>query len=907
MSGASAGVAGLRRSCRSLPLLLILALAACVLTPASATGQAQGKPIRVLLLYGVSPELPEVVNFTKQLRINMRSDADRQVEVYQEYLDFDRFPDFGPRLVHYFEDKYRQESIDVIITVGSSALRFSVERLRAALPGVPIVFALANDSQLAMTLPSEGVTGRFSQYPYTATLDMAERLQPDAEQVAIIGGVSKFDSVAVSAAVVAVKARTRHLSIIMLQGLTYGALQKSLADLPPRTIALWTSLRQDQAGQRFVPGELIPEMSRVSAAPVYGSMHTGIGQGLVGGAVVLPAEEAIATSKLVMRVLRARRGAPLPPVAYAPTIPMADWRQLRRWRLDEDQLPPGTDVVFRTPGIWERYRVAILASLGLIALEAGLIALLLVERERRRRAQLAIEDQMAYEQTIADLTTDAVRHSPEEEIPALEDALARVSRYAGATRAVLVQYPDGPTRPPLSMMWSADGVGIATTSMLTRARGRVSGGGNELEIPLIADGVPIGALTLYRPSIRKEWSPRLVGRLGAAGELIAGAMARARSARAVRAGEELNRAVLASLSTEIAILDREGVIIRVNEAWRELGREAGVAEWRDAFIGENYLDECRRAEQDGCTEAGDVRRGIESVLERRAGPFRYEYQCSTPSARWCEMRVDSLEHEDGGAIVTHLDITERRIAEGKAEETRRQVAHLGRVAMIGELAATVSHELRQPLAAIRANAESGALLLARTPVDVQEASQIFRDIVDEDIRAAEIIDRTRMLLRNEVPKSAEVDINEVCRQAVQMLARNAIHRQTDLTLSLDARASAVVGDPVQLQQVVLNLVLNSIEAMSTSLDPRSVTVCTRENNEEVEISVHDTGPGLLPDVQRHLFESFYSTKTQGLGMGLVIVRSIVERHHGRVSASNGDSGGAVFRVVLPKSLAQVPA
>jgi C4-dicarboxylate-specific signal transduction histidine kinase len=102
-------------------------------------------------------------------------------------------------------------------------------------------------------------------------------------------------------------------------------------------------------------------------------------------------------------------------------------------------------------------------------------------------------------------------------------------------------------------------------------------------------------------------------------------------------------------------------------------------------------------------------------------------------------------------------------------------------------------------------------------------------------------------------------------------------------------------------------VLNAIEAMSTSLDPRSVTVCTRENDQEVEISVHDSGPGLLPDVQRHLFESFYSTKAQGLGMGLVIVRSIVERHHGRVSASNGDRGGAVFRVVLPKSLAQVPA
>lgn len=907
MSGVEAGVAEVRRSCRARSCLVVAALAAFVLATSPLAAQAPVRPVRILLLYGVSPELPDVASFTKQLRFLMRRDAGRPVEFFPEYLDFDRFPAFGPRLVGYYADKYRREQVDVVLAIGSAALRFSVENLRRVLPGVPIVFALTNDSQLAMALPSEGVTGRFSAYPYDETLDLAQRLQPDAEQVAIIGGVSRFDSIAVREAVKAVQARPRPLGIIMLQGSSYSTLRARLTRLPPRTIALWTSLRQDQAGQRFVPGELIPELSRVSAAPVYGYMHTGVGQGLVGGAFVLSDREAIATAALLVRVIRRRPGEPLPPPVYAPAFLMADWRQLRRWRLDEALLPPDTEVVFRTPGIWERYRLAILVSLGLIAVEAGLIALLLVERERRRRAQLAIEDQMAYEQTIAELTNDVVRHAPEEEIPALEDALARVSRYAGATRAMLVQYPDGPTRPPLSITWSADGVGIATTSMLTRARGRVSGGGAELEMPLIADGVPIGALTLYRPSIRSEWSQGLVGRLGAAGELIAGAMARARAARAVRSGEELNRAVLASMSTEIAILDRDGVIIRVNEAWRELGRKAGVAEWRDAFIGENYLDECRRAEQDGCVEAGEVRRGIEGVLERRAWPFRYEYRSTAPTTRWSEMRVDCLEHEDGGAIITHLDITERRIAEMKAEETRRQVAHMGRVAMIGELAATVSHELRQPLAAIRANAESGALLLGRTPVDVQEAVQIFRDIVDEDIRAAEIIDRTRTLLRNEVPKSAEVDVNDVCRQAVQMLARNAVHRQTDLTLSLDARASSVVGDPVQLQQVVLNLVLNAIEAMSTSLDPRSVTVCTRENDAEVEISVHDTGPGLGPDVQGHLFESFYSTKEQGLGMGLVIVRSIVERHHGRVSASNGDRGGAVFRVVLPKSLAQVPA
>ena len=880
------------------------ALTIYLLIPAALVAEPPGQPGRLLLVYGIAPELPEVASFTKQLRLAMRSEVARPVEFYPEYLDLDRFPGRVPELADYFDDKYRGYRIDVIVAIGAAALRFSSENLRRVLPDVPIVFALTNDAQLEVPLPHDNVTGRLAHYPFPAILDMARRLQPDAEQVAIVGGVSRWDSVAVTSAVEAVSAASHPLGLVMLRGLSYQALLDRLAHLPPRTITLVASFRRDTRGQTFVPGELHAEIARVASSPVYGYVRAAIGQGMVGGAVVVPEREADSTAKLIVRMLGRARDAPLPAPAVAPTSLVADWRQLKRWGLLEQWLPAGTEVVNRTPGVWERYRVAILTSLGLIALESVLIALLLVERERRRRAQDAVQDQLLYEQTMAELTTDAVHHAPQNDVRALELALERVSRYAGASRAVLVQYPDGPAHPPLTMSWSSDGVGIEAKTAYTTSHGN---GAAQLEIPLIADGVSIGALSLYQPNVEPEWSPRLVGRLGAAGELIAGAMARSRAARAVRAGEELNRAVLASLSTEIAILDRAGVIIRVNEAWRELARQAGVPEWRDAFIGMSYLDECRRAEQDGSEEAGEVRRGIEAVLERRAWPFRYEYHSSTPEARWCEMRVDLLEHEDGGAIVTHLDITERRLAEQKAEETRRQMAHMGRVAMIGELAATVSHELRQPLAAIRANAESGVLLLGRKPLDIEEAMQIFRDIVDEDIRAAEIIDRTRMLLRNEVPQTSEVDVNEMCRRAVQMLARNAIHRRTDLTLSLQAHESSVVGDPVQLQQVVLNLVLNAIEATSSSVEPRSVTVCTRESETEVEISVHDSGPGLLPEVQRHLFESFYSTKEQGLGMGLVIVRSIVERHRGRVSAENHEQGGAVFRVVLPKSMAEVPA
>jgi C4-dicarboxylate-specific signal transduction histidine kinase len=382
-------------------------------------------------------------------------------------------------------------------------------------------------------------------------------------------------------------------------------------------------------------------------------------------------------------------------------------------------------------------------------------------------------------------------------------------------------------------------------------------------------------------------------------------MARARAARAVREGELLNRAVLASLSTQIAILDGNGTIIRVNDAWRQRAFSGDVEVNQNAFLGRNYLDECLRAEERGCGEASEVRHGIESVLDRGAWHFRHEYNWSSPDVRWYELRVDRLDHEDGGAIITHIDITDRRLAEAKAEETRRQLTHLGRVAMVGELAAAVSHELRQPLAAIRANAEAGVQLLAKFPPDLREVRQIFRDIVDDDIRAASIIEHIRLLLRKEPPTSSAVDLNEICRQAVHLLKRDALLRRTRLELSLEAQLTPIPGDPIQLQQVVLNLALNALDSASTSARDPAVTVSTASRDGEIEIAVRDTGPGLAPDVEGHLFESFFSTKEQGLGMGLSIVRSIVERHHGRVRAENdatpGGTGGAVFRVLLPTS------
>jgi len=298
-----------------------------------------------------------------------------------------------------------------------------------------------------------------------------------------------------------------------------------------------------------------------------------------------------------------------------------------------------------------------------------------------------------------------------------------------------------------------------------------------------------------------------------------------------------------------------------------------------------------------------IREGIEAVLQRRVWPFRYEYHAPEPSPRWYELFVDRLQLSEGGAIVTHFDITDRRLAERRADETRRQVAHMGRMALVGELAATISHELRQPLAAIRVNAEAGAHILASTPSDTVEAREIFQSIVADDVRAVELIEGVRKLLRNEEVAATVVDLNQVCRDALRLLQHDAVLRGVRLELVLASASPLVSGDRVQLQQVVLNLALNGLEAAAAGATDRRVLVATECAADHVELLVHDSGHGITLDVQPHLFESFFSTKIGGLGLGLVIVRSIVERHGGRIAVENHQAGGAMFRVRLPAAAA----
>ena len=566
----------------------------------TASAAGPDRPRQVLLLYAESRLAPAIVEADAALRSTVSLGLGAPVVFYTEFLDLPPTPSvvFERRLRDLLRAKYQEVHLDLIVAMAPNALRFAVDYRAELAPGAPIVF-MAVVAAGDLELPSD-VTGVQMTIDAMDTLGAALRLQPGTRRVVVVGGTSALDKRRVAVARAAFAAAPAHLEFTYVTDLPLDAVAANLAALPDGTIVLLSAFTRDGAGRNLTTPEALERLVERSRVPIYGMGDTLMGHGIVGGRLIDFEMQGVRAGELGLRLLRGEKLGPADIVTRNTNTYAFDWRQLQRWGLKEDRLPPGSVIRFRELSAWERYR------------------------------------------------------------------------------------------------W---------------------------------------------PSI----------------------------------------------------------------------------------------------------------------------------------------------------------------AEAEASAQRAQLAHVQRVTAVSELAATLAHEINQPLGAIVSNAEAACRLVDPADPKHAELQETLGDIIDDAQRASEVIRRLRAMLRTGAPEQKPCDVNGLIGEVLRFLDADLARAGVSTELQLRAGLPLVRGDAIQLQQVILNLVMNAEAAMADGAsEPRRLTVETTEGAAgTVQVCVRDTGVGVKEGDLERIFTPFVTTKAAGLGMGLSICRSIVAAHGGTIRAERNPDGGLSVHVMLP--------
>jgi signal transduction histidine kinase len=595
-------------------------------------GAASAQPKRVLLLNSFDRDSSPWAEVERGFQTELDRRSPEPVDVYKAALLTQRLgADRGEDpFASYLLSLYGNRSFDLVVAIGAPAARF-VQRYRSQLfPSTPMLFTGVEQRRVPLTTLGENDTVVAISTDHASIVDNILRVLPETTDIAVVIGNSPNEQYWQEQIRSALQPYAKRVAFTWFNNLSFNDMVKRAASLPPKSAIFFQFLVVDAAGVSHEQAKAFDGLRAAANAPVFNDLDFHFGKGIVGGSLVSVGDVAQQSASAALRILsgEAPSGIKTPPVTRG--TPRYDWRELQRWNISENLLPPQSEIHFRPPGLWEQYRWQLSTTFAILLLQAGMITWLLFERERRHRAEL-------------------------------------------------------------------------------ESRGR--------------------------------------------------------------------------------------------------------------------------------------------LLE---------------------------------------------------------VIHLNQSATAGVLSASFTHELNQPLGAILSNAETAELLLENHPLNVSELKEILADIRHSNLHAAEIINRLGGLLKKQTQVDLqELDLNESVSRAAKFVSREASRRDVVVDVSRAQGILPVRANSVHLQQVVLNLALNAMDAMQNIPASRKLTLETMlVGQTEVGVTVSDTGPGIPDDKLNSVFDTFYTTKPHGSGLGLSIARTIVEYYGGRIWAENQLPNGAVFRFTLPLARGQ---
>jgi PAS domain S-box-containing protein len=741
----------------------VIILAAALMTVVFSSAQAaEPTPVKkVLILYSNGSDLPVHDLFARGLQEKLRQGSAFKIDYMYEYLEMPRYSsnkEYGAFLSRFLKEKYANNRPDLVVTHLEPAANFMIAFGEQIFPGVPAVLGLYEGEGETYTEPPVNYRNVVGMFGTKTAVDLILQTQPNTKRIYVVAGDSERERKAVAAFAGVAASFTGRVEFIYLNKLPFEEILATTKGLGGDSVILYFYIFRDVAGTTFVPGDALQRLYEVSPVPIYSSVSVYIGRGTVGGYMssqeVLGSKVAVVAADVLLGYMAAHE---LIEKTVA-TEYIFDWRELKRWGIDEGRLPAGSRIEFRQASRWETYRWQIAGGVLVVAGQTALIGLLLVHRKRRRQAQQALGqlntelDKKVVERT---LELQELNTSLEEEIMERQAAEQCVREQAQlldfAHDYIIVCDLDGRV-----VYWNRGAEkGYGYTA--AEAAGRVTHKLLHTEFPESADAMKAQLLA------SGHWTG------------------------------------------ELTHTRKDGARIVV-QSYLTLNRDAAGNPL--SFLGINH------------------------------------------------------------------DITEQKKLEV-------DLARLDRLNTVGEMAASIGHEVRNPLTTVRGYLQhygrKDAFAAYREP---------FALMIEELDRANAIITEFLSLAKNKAVTLKPTDLNQVIQGIVPLLQSDALLRGSNIELELQD-IPQVLADDQEMRQCILNLVGN---AMDVTPKGGTVTVGTARVGTQVQLTVRDHGPGISPDIKKKLGTPFLTTKENGVGLGLAVCYRIAQRHHAAIEVETGLEG-----------------
>jgi PAS domain S-box-containing protein len=838
------------------------------------------EPKRVLLVHSFGSAAPPFTVESTAFETELVSKMGDRVDLDEVSLDMARYPDreMQEAIVDYLQKRQAKWHPDLVVPIGSPAAIFVATYRDRLFPETPILYASADRRLLPSGALDKNAAYVGQIYEISGFLEDMLQIAPATKNIVVIVGATPLERLWQGVFQKAAEPFAGRINFTYFSDLSFKQMQERVSTLPPDSYIFFLLLLRDAGGVTLNGDEALQRLRAVARAPINGIFDHQLGLGIVGGRLYQSERVGKAAAQIAIRILGGEPASSFPPTMIDRLPPRYDWRELQRWKINEKLVPLGSTVLFREPTAWERHRAWIIVGLSICILQALLITGLLANLLKRRRAERSLTESEGRFQTMADAAPVLIWVSG-------EDKLCTYFNKAW------LEFTGRSMEQELGKGWK-EGVHPDDLAKISQTYGHAV----DAREPFVMQYRLKNHDGEYR-WITDQGVPRYGPRGNFRGYVGACVDINDLLQKDQKLHEIEERVALAAEAAHLGVWELDTVTseLWISDKVRELFQFDGDEEVTYAML-QARIHPDNRVAQDAA---------IQRAIATKGG-FDIEFRLLLPNGevRWISARSRCINYGDGKALRllnVAIDVTTRKEAEEDARRQREQINLLGRVSLLGEMTASLAHELNQPLSAMVTNANAGMRLIDRGKEDPETLRDILSDVASDGRRAHDIIQNVRNTIKKGDSNRRRINVNELVTNVAHAIGADAIAYSCEVETYLAADLPLIEGDPVQIQQVLVNLVSNALDAMQhTPPDRRKVEISTAGNGDnEVRLSVRDHGTGIHTEVHERLFDRFFTTKEQGLGMGLAIVRSIVESHGGDIQAENAADGGARFYFTLP--------